>query len=76
MLFPFIETKLENVCLAVAGDKKERPTAVCTPQLWSKLRSIILQDATPFSDGASCVQDASFHFSRVLGEFFLVSVNC
>ncbi len=32
--------------------------------------------AIPLSEGASCVQDACFQFLRVLGEFFLFSVDC
>jgi hypothetical protein len=77
MLFPFIETKLEKVCLAVAGDKKERPTAVCTLQLWSKLRSIILQDAVVF-----CLQHPSgmehpvFRMPVFTSPEFLVSSFC
>jgi hypothetical protein len=44
-IFPFIESEMENVRLAIQGDGKDRPTAVCTLRLWEKLRSIILQDA-------------------------------
>jgi hypothetical protein len=74
MLFPFIETGLENICLAVEGIKKERPTAVCTLQLWSKLRAVSACK-TPFEWSILC-SDACFHFSIVLGEFFLFSADC
>jgi hypothetical protein len=37
MLFPFIETRLENVLLAVEGNMNDRLTAVCMLRLWSKL---------------------------------------
>ena len=45
MIFPFIETEMENIRIAVEDDKKQRPTAMCTLRLWIKLRTIILQDA-------------------------------
>jgi len=44
-IFPFIEGEMENVEAAILRDDKERPTAICTLRLWTKLRTIILQDA-------------------------------
>ena len=77
MLFPFIETELENVRLAAEGDKKDRPTAVCTLRLWSKLRTIILQDAAVL-----CLQYPSrkehpvFRMPVFVSPEFLVSPFC
>ncbi len=77
MLFPFIETELENVRLAAEGNKKDRPTAVCTLRLWSKLRTIILQDAAVL-----CLQYPSrkehpvFRMPVFVSPEFLVSPFC
>jgi hypothetical protein len=44
MIFPFIESEMENVRIAVETEKKGKPTAMCTLRLWLRFRSIILQD--------------------------------
>ncbi len=77
MLFPFIESEMENIVSAVDRDKKARPTAVCTLRLWLAFRSIILQDAA-----AMCLKSPSrkshtfFKLPIFQSAAFLVSCLC
>jgi hypothetical protein len=76
MIFPFIETELENIRLFVEEEKKGRPTAVCTLRLWLKLRSIILQDAAEiFIKHPSCRDACIFRLPVFQSSAFLVSFS-
>jgi hypothetical protein len=77
LIFPFIESEMENVRDAVDDDKKERPTAVCTLRLWKALRTIILQDAAAmFVKHPSRKDHTFFKLPLFRSSAFLVSVYC